>query len=112
MAFLLVREVRMRRAVEKVLSSQPPQADAATLQLAWAAEKERFLSALVDEAAEARSTADLWRVFLDEWQAVAVRVAPTRFRDALIQAPVIVVGELLEFDEQHIAATLAQVPAE
>jgi hypothetical protein len=92
----------LQRAVDAVLTSQPEDAAAATLELAWAAEKERFVSALVEEAAEAKSTSRLWRAFLDEWQAEAKRVAPERFRDALRELPLVITAILLDYERQHI----------
>ena len=92
----------LQRAIDAVLTSQAEDAAVATVELAWAAEKERFVGTLVDEAAEARSVSRLWRAFLDEWQAEAKRVAPERFRDALRELPLVLTAILLDYERQHI----------
>ena len=102
----LLDAARFFTATENVLKSQPADADSATLELAWAAEKEKFITALVEENAEAKSTANLWRVFLDEWQAEAKRVAPTRFRDALTEGPLVLTAILLGYEKEHIQAAM------
>lgn len=50
---------------------------------------------------------EAWSTFLDAWQIKALTADKTQFRQALIQAPVIMAGLLIGFEKDHIAAVLS-----
>jgi hypothetical protein len=60
----------------------------------------------MDSYGQTDKTVADWAAVTDEWQAEVLRVAPERFREALIQAGLIFTAVLLEYEKQHIEAAM------
>ena len=95
----ILHAAMLHQAMYSTANRFPAESDPELFIEAWARERETFIASLV--ATERTKT--LWREFLAAWEAEVGRENPARFREALIQAPLIVAGLLLEFDDRHIA---------
>jgi hypothetical protein len=93
------------RAMHGVATQAPEDATGEQIVAAWATAKGQFLAALENHGQTDKTIAD-WAAVTDEWQAEVLRVAPDRFREALIQGGLIFTAVLLEYEKQHIEAAM------
>jgi len=100
----------LHEAMYSVANRFPAEADTENFLSAWKTEKEAFLTKTADHSKDADGvslTRELWQEFLTVWEAQALQESnKARFRDALLQTPLIVTGILLEFENKHIEAAM------
>lgn len=84
----------------------PADADPDQFISAWIISKAEFLNSplLRSEGTEAQKA---WAKFLTDWETQILKTDKSRFREGLLQMPLIVTGLLLDFEKAHIAAVMA-----
>lgn len=100
----------LHQAMMRAANQFPAETEPERFIEAWHAAREDFLLALPERNAATAFIVELWAEFTDVWERAVLAENPARFREALIQAPLIVTGALLEFDERHIADAMTAGP--
>jgi hypothetical protein len=99
----------LHRSMYAAANGTPAAASSDQVIDAWRIEKQEFLRNLVERNANTTLVVEMWREFTDDWEQEVLRQNKERFREALLQAPLIVVGILLEFEKRHIEAAMTGV---
>jgi len=102
--------VELHRAMMAVANQFPADTDPDRFIEAWHDQKKEFLKVLPERNAATALIVELWKEFTDVWELEVLKENKARFREALVQAPLVVLGILLEFDEQHIKAAMTGGP--
>jgi hypothetical protein len=100
----------LHQAMMRAANQFPAETDPDRFVEAWHDARRDFLLALPARNAATEFIVELWAEFTDVWERAVIEEDPARFREALIQAPLIITGVLLEFDERHITDAMTGGP--
>jgi hypothetical protein len=102
--------VELHRAMMAAANQFPADTDPDRFIEAWHDQQKEFLKALPERNAATDLIVELWKEFTEVWEQEVLKENKSRFREALLQSPLVVLGILLEFDEQHIKAAMTGGP--
>lgn len=102
----LLDVIELHRAMQATAAAFPSETNEQRFVAEWFVEREKFLVVLAEEVGEVDLAIKQWEEFTDEWEKEVAKVAPGRFREALLQASLIATAVLLGHEKAHIEAAL------